>query len=410
MESVTDTIKQTDEISDNKKIVPIAVVDISYWFYLEIKGKKLYSVGSKEVDRYFRIDENNLYGIMNAIALMDGSLTINEIEKELLNTKRIKIDVEMLYNKLKKNGLIQNSDSNNTASEVDTMGVKLIWHKFKPMSLTTSRFLTVVCNIIAILFAVAVLGAIASTFIRFEAVKNMVNHGFSYNGSYIVGMLIAIIISFVSLFFHELSHALTSVRFGLQPSEFRVFLYGGISPYWLIKIKGMYTVDRKSRVSIMAAGVFTNLSLMAITIMIIVWMPVSENTVEILSKVLITNFYIITGCISPFFLSDGYFIMTQVLKISNLRMRAIKLLGRKIKGDKEKSEPVIHIYMLISIALFGISMIYTIIWCYNIAIEIRDLIPIPYLNYVGMSVPFIFTGITLFLFVKRFSKLIVRGE
>ncbi len=387
-------------------IAPKVIHDISHWPYMVVKGKQYYCIGSKEVDRYLKIDEDNLQGILSAIEMMDGNNTIDSIQKYLLEKKKIHMDTNVLYQKLFKAGLIEGSDASTSNSEISLMGVNLINVKFKELSERKRKIYSYIWNFLFVSSILIAIVAIAGIIIKQDKFVNFLNQSLVFKDSYLLGAIITSLVSIGVIFIHETAHAITSIRLGLQPTEFRMVLYGGISPMWMVKIRGMYTVPRKKRIAIMGAGLISNLVIILLAMSLVLWTDLSLYTNQLLSKIALSSYFMIIVCISPFYLSDGYFIMTQILKLSNLRIKIIRAIKNAIKNRKEKLEPVVLIYFIISMGLMISSIYYSVLWSINISKELYHAVKIEYVNYIAAAIPFLVTFTTIFLFVKRFIKLI----
>ena len=231
----------------------------------------------------------------------------------------------------------------------------------------------------------------------------------TYKDSYLLGAILAAVASVINIIFHESAHALTSIRCGLQPSSFSMNLYGGFKFLWMVKIKGIYTVERQKRIMIMGAGIYTNFILICISLSLSVWGVLSGTGSEIFSKILINNVFMIMACSMPFNLSDGYFIVSQLTKRMNMRKKMFRLLNFK-QTSFCNTDVWDVLYAAISIGMIGYSFYLTGIWCYHIVLEIyqkvNDLTQSCIVSDIVATIPIIVIVGTDLLFIRRFIHLI----
>ena len=404
-------MRQVEQMAPETALVyPKAVPGMGCWEHIKTKKETSYSIGSLSVDRYIRANEANRAAIMHAIGLMDGAHTMTEIEKSLEEELRVKLNVETLCRKLKATGLLEGQEGEAENSEMRIMGVKLLDIKIREAKPLTRKIWVGLWYFFAILYAVSLIMAVASMAFNFTKFQGFITGAYTFQNSYVLGALVTAAISVVSITLHECSHAAMAVRFGLQPSSFKVSLYGGFQPYWVMKIRGIYTVKRSRRVLIMAAGLITNVSLMVLCINGYMYFDLQPLTAEFLGKFFFSNMYIIMGSLSPFRLSDGYFIICQMLGITNLRPRVISMVGKLLRGKPAKEHPLMYIYGIIMFWLIGTGLYSLAIWAYHMSVELYHTISIKGLNILVMLLPWLFYGLTIGMFVRNFVRMMRRGE
>lgn len=390
--------------------MPRAVNDISYWPYMVKKGRQIYCLGSKSVDRYLKLDEDSVDIVMEAIGLLDGQHSLQSIEEHLLAQKNTELDMQALYKKLESTGLISDRQASNTASEIAVMGVDVVKFIFPPVPIWLRKTVGILWNaafgVSFVIFAAAIAGAV----LRWDRVLPFMSDVYVYQDSFVLGVLAAMLFSAMNILMHELSHWATAIRFGLQPSEFHMTLYAGIFPMWYVKVRGIYTVPTKQRVAIMAAGMYTNATLLSLAIAIALWWPLPSYDIQLLSKIMISNFYQIVYSLSPLQLSDGYFIMSLLTKVSNPRIRIIKAVKAWFHGQKEKLGHWLILYFIASLIFVAFGVYSTLTWNFNIFYELSADVSITALRYLITAMPFIVLAVTILLFLRGLIKFIKSSE
>ena len=79
----------------------------------------------------------------------------------------------------------------------------------------------------------------------------------------------AVLIGLLSIVLHELSHCFVASRWGILTGTLRIQLYLGTIPIVGLKLAGLYTLPPRGRLAVWSAGVFTNLSITAASLLAI---------------------------------------------------------------------------------------------------------------------------------------------
>lgn len=387
---------------------PICVNDIGVWFYWNKKGKDFYVVGSKSVDKYFIVDQQKKEVIKYAIGLMDGKNSAIDINEKIKEEFQVDLDINDLMTSLKKAGLLENH-SNEKSSELDVFAKTVLNINFKPMVERRRKFLSWLWNILFLLSIGTIIAAIATIILKNNEFATFLKNSFKYKDSYLLGAILTSIASIINIALHECAHAITSVRFGLQPSNFGVKIYGGFKLLWLVKINGMYTVERYKRIAIMISGIYMNFLLICVSAVICLWAPISGITYDILSKVMLNNVFMILACSMPFNISDGYYVVSQMAKRANMRKKMFQILNFK-KNSFRNVDIWDVMYALTSTAMLAYSFYLTGIWCYKIILELNSTISIltenTAVHYILIAIPVLLIVWFYYIFIRRFFKLI----
>lgn len=393
-----------NEIDSN----PVCESEISSWFYWNKNGKNMYVIGNKDIDKYFMVDEKKVNIILSAVKLMDGKNTTVDINSQIKEKYQVDLDVDDLVMRLKNAGLLKQQDVKKT-NELDLFSKSLLEINFFEIGKRKKQAFSILWNILFVLSIGAILGAVATLILRGSESIEYLRKSLTYKDSYLLGAILAAVASVINIIFHESAHALTSIRCGLQPSSFSMNLYGGFKFLWMVKIKGIYTVERQKRIMIMGAGIYTNFILICISLSLSVWGVLSGTGSEIFSKILINNVFMIMACSMPFNLSDGYFIVSQLTKRMNMRKKMFRLLNFK-QTSFCNTDVWDVLYAAISIGMIGYSFYLTGIWCYHIVLEIyqkvNDLTQSCIVSDIVATIPIIVIVGTDLLFIRRFIHLI----
>jgi putative peptide zinc metalloprotease protein len=175
---------------------------------------------------------------------------------------------------------------------------------------------------------VIMLGCIGSLLVvqQWDVFFSSILHFFSLKGAFFFG----ITLFFVKIF-HELGHAYTAKRLGCRVPTIGVaflvlypFLYTDTTDAWKLK-------SRKHRISIVTAGVKTELSLAFISLFL--WNFVDDGIFKSATFFVATTSLITSMSInlSPFMRFDGYYALSDFLGAENLQQRAFALARWRLR-------------------------------------------------------------------------------
>lgn len=147
--------------------------------------------------------------------------------------------------------------------------------------------------------------------------------------------LLQIVIIYVSLFFilliHELGHIAASSVEKLKPQGIGLGLYF-LVPMMYVNLTDAWTLSKSARIKINLGGITAQ---MLVNIILFITLNILSNTfiLGIINKLLIINNSIILVNLIPFFKFDGYWILSDFIKIPNLLKESnnkfLKLFIRK---------------------------------------------------------------------------------
>lgn len=133
----------------------------------------------------------------------------------------------------------------------------------------------------------------------------------------IIGLLIFIV---VSSFFHELGHASACKYYGLKHGGIGFALYLNF-PVLYTNVTEIWKLNRKRRSIVNLAGIYFQCILLSA--LLIIYLITNNGIVKYMILIMNLNFLI---TLNPFFKFDGYWIVSDMLGVPNLRERSKELL------------------------------------------------------------------------------------
>jgi CRP-like cAMP-binding protein/Zn-dependent protease len=202
----------------------------------------------------------------------------------------------------------------------------------------------------------ALVGVIA--FVRITQSGDFTIGGASLAGSFVVLWLL----DYISVFVHELGHALVVVRNGRRIKSAGFMIYFG-SPAFFVDGSDGLMMDRGQQIASSFAGPFAEMLLASASSLIVWWFPD-----WFLSPTLYTaaalNYYLIILNLVPLLELDGYYILADVIQVPDLRPRSLAFLRddlfRKIvhREHFSKQEVGLGLYATLGVA-FTIFALYS---------------------------------------------------
>lgn len=329
---------------------PRIVDDIELTVLFENQEYTTYSMGSKLCDRYIQINEKNKNAIEKATSYMDGLTTLKEIQQKMLLDHHIKVNVMELCEWLGKAGLLDNPPDD----------VKLEKQEMDYLSITIKKWdLNRFCNLFSFLGGkhgkkifglsmILILVGIIMFLMHWREFIQLKNY--ELNGSLLFGVCCMVFAFVISLGFHELAHAVVGYYYGLKPKELVFALYVG-TPMFYVKIPGIYTLEPKKRILVWSAGVYMNL--MIASLCIIIMHIIGGNARNLILIGVTTNLSLVLANLSPLLPLDGYFILSTILKKPNLRKGSFQQFKNWFLRRDNKFEGLYLVYFLVSVSFYS---------------------------------------------------------
>ncbi len=152
-------------------------------------------------------------------------------------------------------------------------------------------------------------------------------------------IILLFIVTFLSSFIHELGHATACKVFGIKHGSIGFGMHYNI-PVLYTDVSNIWKLKRSQRLVVNIAGIYFQMFLL--TLILLLYFITGHYLIKYL--ILIINFgFIIT--LNPFFRFDGYWIISDLLAIPNLRERSrewIIYLYKKALGYANLTQPYIQ--------------------------------------------------------------------
>ncbi len=398
-------------MTKDKDYIPVLLTDkLQIIEQKQFNNSKIIIIGNIELDRFFEIGEDKKEIIKIIISLINGENTLEQIQKILLNEYRIKTDISFFLKKLSSIGLIKGEEATVSINEIDAVGIKILNLKFKGMNEIVRAFLSFLFRTGRLFYLLFVIFLIPIIIIFWDNIndKNVIDMIIKKRSIVAVGLTYYLISWFV-LFVHELAHICAIAFCGLRLKQVSISLYMGLYPLYYSKAQGIYTLCAQKRLIIISAGLAANMTMAIIALLVIIFSPQSSFCFYLATLFLIKNIFMIISNISPFKLSDGYFIFSTILGIKNLRSNifseGIKGIFRTFKRDR-KLALLKFAYYVVFLVIVSLSIVYFSIFVYGIIKEASEKLSIlPTVIVIALvSVYVIFAVLNLYKKIKFWRR------
>jgi hypothetical protein len=358
------------EISYNPNFVPrqFSKANIKT---VTIDGEKKYFLKNHETGDLYDLGEFD----NEAWNLIDGKRTVKGITETLAKTyKDLREDsVRDFLISFAEDGLLEAIPESASKKRLEIVSafmvrVKLIWD--------SNNFIDSIHRVVrpilrrSLLWPILILGAImgmlfAGSFVSIFATKE----NFEIMGSTVVGFFFYYFIALAPvILLHELSHALALRHYGGAPREMGTGLYF-FGPMFYVDTTDGWTLGRYERIMISAAGSITELTIASFIMVTLYLVQFPTFVSHVLTMVVFYIFYGMLINLSPLMQTDGYLILSDTLKMPDLRVKSFgylqallaRLFGKPV--DKEmkkltkKTKTILLIYAILA-ALWGVYLVY----------------------------------------------------
>ncbi|HAU86562.1 MAG TPA: hypothetical protein DCW90_14045 [Lachnospiraceae bacterium] len=344
-------------MNDNPKLI----TDMEY---LEERDNVII-FGSRELNRYVKLRCRSLNSVQQLLALFDGEHSVNQIE-DYCKQNSININMSTFINELRKNGFFLNEETEKRMNnEIDIVSIKLFEKKFSnyivsDRSVIISKWIITLCNI-------CLLSIFFYSAFHWEAVTKIFNLNIlTYKSSYLSAFLITFVLSAVSLFLHEFGHVLFGIYNRLGIEKIGVYLYLGFMPKWVIKFRSLQIAPKRDKLTVLFGGMYCNLMITAVSIFLCSISPSNE----ICKCLIVSNISIIINCLSPFKLTDGYFIFSIWLGINNWRLTMLKNIKKLSTLKLSRDSIVMNLYMCINVVFYILKIFLLYYWIAKSLLEV----------------------------------------
>jgi putative peptide zinc metalloprotease protein len=154
-------------------------------------------------------------------------------------------------------------------------------------------------------------------------------------GSYGIGLVVLMTLSYVMTFFHEFGHAMACKSYSRKvPKAGFLFYFGSLA--WFVDTTDTWMVPKRSRIIVSLAGPFATVILGSLTATIMGAVP-SLPLSPVLFQVAFMGYLSALLNMAPVLETDGYYILMDWLEIPMLRKKSLAflkegLIARLVKG------------------------------------------------------------------------------
>jgi putative peptide zinc metalloprotease protein len=308
-------------------------------------GEPLYVMKNKNNSTYLRLNQT----LFNFFNLMDGKTAIRDIVKKLFDSEEA-VNLDYIFQFLsalhKKEMMLVESDKDKTIlqkcfdspskspaswSFLSKIGGKFIKTKigFKGADKYITRlyniggkFLFTKISIFGISL-ISLIGIILFA-VQLKGIHLSIKELLAVNGSYFLGISILYLGASIVTVLHESAHALSCKYFGREVNSMGIMLYYG-SIAFFTDVTDTWMLPREKRIIVGAAGVIASLFIGAI-LSIIAFLYPSTLIRALCLKGALLNFSEIFFNLIPFLKYDGYYIISDLFDIPNLRQESLALV------------------------------------------------------------------------------------
>jgi CRP-like cAMP-binding protein/Zn-dependent protease len=149
--------------------------------------------------------------------------------------------------------------------------------------------------------------------------------------------LVLLGLDFVLTFFHELGHAAVIVHNGRRIKSAGFMIYFG-SPAFFVEASDSLMLDRRERIIQSFAGPFAELVLSGVASLALTLLP-DGNLAELLYRFALINYFVIFLNLIPLLELDGYWILTDLIQVPDLRPRSLEFFQHDLWHKLRHREP-----------------------------------------------------------------------
>lgn len=331
----------------------------------ETGGQKLIVLKDPITFRYFRVREPEFY----LINQFDGKTDNASISKRMLDKFNLQIPAEAIEQFAKKIDSLYFFEGSRSEYEISSgrykpqakksLFSKLLFVKMKTFN--PERLLNALYPLVKFLYhpisLTAMIFYILTGFLVYSS--NFYEFRFDPTAMFSLGSLLTIfIVLALTILLHEFAHSLTCRHLGGQVREmgflllyFQICLYSNLSDSWLFKKKS-------HRLAVIWAGLFFQMVQFATCVFIWRITVIGTDINHFFWIAANINLLIILFNFNPLIKLDGYYLLSEIVNIPNLRDKSFQFLKQKLKNFfgieiKSNIQPSRHSRILLSYFIFA---------------------------------------------------------
>ena len=308
---------------------------------LEIDGKPTFVLMKESTGEYYEVDE-----VTNAVwNLLNGRKTIRDISVEVTKTDSpiSEKEVRDIVVSLAEEGTIESTEPEIEQKRVELVSAfQLDVRLLKDCSKSLAGFFKVTRRLIrkqelTVAIAIGIVGVVlfSGTFIRIFSNTSI----FEVEGSTLIGLLFyGLLVLSPAYAVHELSHAAVCDYYGGRPRALGTGLYY-LAPFFYVDTSDSWRLPRRARIMISTAGPLVDV---VIASLLTIWSyfvapGFGRNLLQISAFLC---FYGTLVNLSPVIETDGYYILTELVKVSNLRDESFGYIKKVVLSKLGRSASV----------------------------------------------------------------------
>jgi putative peptide zinc metalloprotease protein len=309
-------------------------VDVWTLFPPRHNQRGTYIVGHRRLDRYVVIPEDKLSVVRQILPMLDGTHSCAEIDAFVLSEKHKQVKSEQLCAQLADAGLIEGSsipEGDFTKASISAGGLNIA-----PFLTAVSRIPKFWTNLLGLICLALIASGIVLTCLSWRQVTSPLPAIWAGSRAYLSGSAFGLYIAtfVITTLAHELAHGVAAAFFGLIANRIEVALYLGVIPMVYLRIPGLYTLSPKRRIITWSAGVFVNLTLASLGMIVLNLMRGGGAESQYLAVFILVNYSFVFTNLIPFLPTDGYFIFSTIFRLHNVRRRSTYQLMRSLAERK----------------------------------------------------------------------------
>jgi putative peptide zinc metalloprotease protein len=230
---------------------------------------------------------------------------------------------------------------------------------------------------VLIVLALLGTGGLVAFFLALEGGAKTYNI-LKFGDSYLLGFLALYLANLVTIFFHELAHALTTKHFGRDVHRGGLMIYWGL-PAFFVDTRDIWMEPKGARIAVSLAGPIADLLVGGVCALAAYLYPGWLGSV-FLFKMAFMAYTSILMNLNPLLELDGYFILMDWLDMPNLRARSLDFVRRtlwvKLRQRKgfSREERIYTVFGLLCAAYAVAAVFLTVyLWQRQIARMFGDL-------------------------------------
>jgi len=184
-------------------------------------------------------------------------------------------------------------------------------------------------------------------------------------GSYGIGLVVLLGLSYVMAFVHEFGHAMACKAYGRKvPRAGALFYFGTLA--WFVDTTDTWMIPKRGRIIVSLAGPFATIVLASLCAALAGLLPSSEASL-VLSQTAFMGYLSSLLNMTPLLETDGYYILMDWLEIPMLRKKSFtfvrrSLLARLSKGSDSlnREEKIYTLYGLLAAVWSGFLIVFIV--------------------------------------------------